>query len=179
MFYVCDILKRCINHIELVLTLKIVAWGLQLFTKYRDIILCIAIQQIFFILKNRVSVADYLNVLNIFHLQDAKISSVPSHCHPFIFIYSPLFPLGFAGKGRVDWSHHSQAIVTLLLLVFLTHFLHACFKSGKKQTFGPEKQRSCNFLALVLGPWWSREHNVVIGARLTLGHGHCSRPKPN
>lgn len=176
MFYVCDILKSCVNYIKSVLTLKkTVAWWLQLFTKYREIMYCCSSNYFFFILKNKIPVTGNLNLLNIFHLQDAMISSAPSHWHPFVFIYR----LGSQARGRVDWAHHSQAIATLLLLVFLTHFLHACFKSGKKQTFGPEKQRSCNFLALVLGPWWSREHNVVIGARLTLGHGHCSRPKPN
>lgn len=123
---------------------------------------------------------DYLNLYWTFFIYRMQRSFL--HFHTATHSCSPTVlnsHLGSQARGRVDWAHHSQAMATRLLLVFLTHFLHACFKSGKKQTFGPEKQRSSNFLALVLGPWWSREHNVVIGARLTLGHGHCSRPKPN
>lgn len=80
-------------------TKKIVAWWLQLFTKYREIMYCCS-SNYFFILKNKISVTDYLNLLNIFYLQDAMTSSVPSHWHPFVFIYSPLFPFGIAGKGQ-------------------------------------------------------------------------------
>lgn len=62
---------------------------------------CIVVQAIILSLKIKPQwLIDYLSLLKNFHLQDAKIFSVTSHCHPFVFIHAPLFPLGITGKGQ-------------------------------------------------------------------------------
>lgn len=137
----------------------------------------LATENIFFPLKKLTDWLSESDWWKIFIQKMPRSFSMISHCYSFIFHTEPYSCWGLQSGCRLDWTHHSKAIT--FLLVFLAHLLHACFKSGKKHTYGLEKQRSSNFPALFLGRWWSREHDVVIGARPNPGCGHCSRPKPN
>lgn len=100
-----------------------------------------------------------------------------------LFPWFHMLPIHFSHREPYSsWGSQSGCRLVKPLHFFWSS-LHICsmYVSNLegKHTYGLEKQRSSNFLAISLGQWWSRERDVVIGARPNPDHGHCSRPKPN